>query len=564
MTATRRRALVACVFFFSCIAAMAAELLPSVTSRLPERPFVRPPGMPDDAALESSGALIGEVRLVRLNVFDTSIADENIPLFRFVNRIHILSRASTIESQLLFRPGDRYDANQLRETERRLRSNGYLADARIAPVAYANGKVDIEVRTQDTWTLKPQVQFGRSGGKNTSGAGLEEQNFLGTGARVALTYQQNVDRETRTLEYSDLNLNADHWQVDAEVADNSDGYRQELRVERPFYALDARWAGGVTLRNEARIDSVYDLGQIVEQFRTREREATAYAGWSKGLHDGWATRWTGGITFDERIASDAPGAMPAQLLPRDRRLFYPWVGVEAAEDDFREARNLDQIGRVEDLALGWRAKLKLGIATRTTGSDRDALVFDGSAYKGFQLTGSQTWLWSAAANGRFEHGDFADTLLSVATRYYWRETVAHTLFLGLAADHGVNLDVDKQLTLGGDNGLRGYPLRYRTGQGRWLFTAEQRVFTEWFPFRLFAVGAAVFYDMGGVWGNNLVQAPPPAQPTPHTLRDVGFGLRLGNMRSALGNVVHIDIAHPLDGDASISKVQVIIEAKRSF
>jgi len=48
------------------------------------------------------------------------------------------------------------------------------------------------------------------------------------------------------------------------------------------------------------------------------------------------------------------------------------------------------------------------------------------------------------------------------------------------------------------------------------------------------------------------------------LRDIGFGLRLGNMRSALGNVVHIDVAHPLDGDPSISRIQVIIEAKRTF
>ena len=562
----RRAALVAGLILFACLGARAVELLPSIRSRLPERAIVRPPDVPDDEALQSSGAVIGSVRFVRVNVFDPKIVEEDIPLFRFVNRIHILTRESALEKQLIFRVGDRYDANVLRETERRLRSNGYLADAQIGPVAYADGKVELEVLTQDTWTLRPNVQFGRSGGKNTSGGGIEEQNFLGTGARLALTYEQNVDRETRTLEYSDLNLNADHWQLDAEVADNSDGYRQQLRVERPFYALDARWAGGVSMRNEARVDSVYDLGQIVEQYHTREREATAYAGWSKGLHAGWATRWTGGVTFDERIASDAAGAAPAQVLPKDRHLVYPWVGIEATEDDFREARNLDQIGRVEDLALGWGAKLRLGLATQATGSDRDALVFDGSAYKGFQVTGTQTWLVSASANGRVEHGDFADAIFSALARYYWRETVRHTLYLALGADHGVNLDVDKQLTLGGDNGLRGYPLRYRTGQNRWLFTAEQRWFTDWYPFRLFAVGAAVFYDMGGVSGGNLVPAPPPppSQQTPRTLRDVGVGLRLGNMRSALGNVVHIDIAHPLDGDPSISKVQVIIEAKRSF
>jgi hypothetical protein len=74
----------------------------------------------------------------------------------------------------------------------------------------------------------------------------------------------------------------------------------------------------------------------------------------------------------------------------------------------------------------------------------------------------------------------------------------------------------------------------------------------------------VFFDMGGVSGSSLVPAPPPAEPPSKVLRDIGFGLRLGNMRSALGNVVHIDVAHPLDGDPSISRIQVIIEAKRTF
>jgi len=310
---------------------------------------------------------------------------------------------------------------------------------------------------------------------------------------------------------------------------------------------------------------VYDLGQIVESFHTHEREATAYGGWSAGLHDGWVTRWTSGITFDERHATNVDGATPVPLLPADRRLIYPWIGMEVVEDDFREEHNLDLIGHVEDLALGWQSKLRLGLATRALGSDRDALVFEGSASKGFQPNWSNTFLLNATANGRVEHGALADAVFGVASRYYWRQTPRHTLFTGLTVDHGVNLDVDKQLTLGGDNGLRGYPIRYRTGQGRWLLTVEERAFTDWYPFRLFAVGAAVFFDMGGVTGSSLVPAtPPPAEPPRKVLRDIGFGLRVGNMRSALGNVVHIDVAHPIDGDPSISRIQVIIEAKRSF
>ena len=77
--------------------------------------------------------------------------------------------------------------------------------------------------------------------------------------------------------------------------------------------------------------------------------------------------------------------------------------------------------------------------------------------------------------------------------------------------------------------------------------------------QLFNVGAAVFYDMGATWGRD-----PLGAPSRGLLRDVGFGLRLGNSRSALGNVLHIDIAYPLDGDSSINDVQFLVETRKSF
>jgi len=42
------------------------------------------------------------------------------------------------------------------------------------------------------------------------------------------------------------------------------------------------------------------------------------------------------------------------------------------------------------------------------------------------------------------------------------------------------------------------------------------------------------------------------------------GLRLGSSRSSFGNVVHIDLAFPLDGGADIDKVQLLVETKATF
>ena len=115
------------------------------------------------------------------------------------------------------------------------------------------------------------------------------------------------------------------------------------------------------------------------------------------------------------------------------------------------------------------------------------------------------------------------------------------------------------MLLGGDNGLRGYPLRYQAGTRRAILTVEERFYTELYPWRLFRVGYAAFMDVGRVDGQD-----PRASPSLGTLSDVGFGLRLSSPRSSGRSIVHIDLAFPLNGDPSIDKVQLLVETKGSF
>jgi hemolysin activation/secretion protein len=183
----------------------------------------------------------------------------------------------------------------------------------------------------------------------------------------------------------------------------------------------------------------------------------------------------------------------------------------------------------------------------------------GSVTKGVSLTGRQSLFFDVDTRGRLEGGRFAGGLLETEARYYFRQSPRRLLYLALSATAGSNLDQDQQILLGGDNGLRGYPLRYQSGEGRWLFTAEQRLFSNWYPFQMFNVGGAVFYDMGSSWGRD-----PLGTESQGLLRDVGFGLRFGNSRSALGNVLHIDVAYPLDGDSSVDSIQFLVQTKKSF
>jgi hemolysin activation/secretion protein len=128
-----------------------------------------------------------------------------------------------------------------------------------------------------------------------------------------------------------------------------------------------------------------------------------------------------------------------------------------------------------------------------------------------------------------------------------------------AVASGRDLDVDHHYELGGDNGLRGYPLRYQLGTGRTLLKIEQRLYTGWSLWRLLDVGGAAFFDAGRTWGRN-----PIGTPNLGWLKDAGIGLRLGNSRSSLGNVIHVDVATPLDGGSDLDQLQFLVSTEASF
>jgi hypothetical protein len=520
----------------------------------------RPVEVPDDATLEAAGARIGKVVIRALDVFDTSRPDENTWLFRSANRLHINTRESTIADRLLFREGDVYQGRLLEETERLLRDTRYLYDAAVRPVRYADGVVDVEVVTRDVWTLNPGVSFGRKGGESTSGFEIEELNLFGRGSQINLKRKNEVDRTIDTIRYIDRQLGSTWWALELEHSNFSDGGAQRFSLERPFYALDTRRAGGVSLYDTDRIDTRYDRGERVGEYFVDNRFRSAWYGFSGGLQGRFVTRWSVGVTSDERVFDPVQGGRFKTVVPRDRKLVYPWAEVEWLENDFRAVRNRDQIERTEDFQYGWRAGMRLGYSTTGLDADRNAVVFTSHASKGLELSDKSSLLFAGSLDGRYEEGNFADTLLSASARYYHRQSERRLFYAGLSVDAGEKLDADRELMLGGDTGLRGYPLRYQGGQGRWLMTLEQRFFTDWYPFRLVHVGAAAFVDVGGTWGRD----PFASSNTHKVLSDVGVGLRLGNSRSGLGNVLHIDFAFPVNGDKSLKSMQVTVETKRSF
>ena len=527
------------------------------------RPKYGPPGategIPSDAVLEQEGAVIGEVLIDNQNIFNPEDPGDDNKLFNLANRLHIKTRAKVVRSQLLFKPGDPYSRRLVDESERLLRADTYFYDAWIRPVRYHDGKVDLKITTKDVWTLNPGFNFGRSGGTNSTGAKLEEVNLLGTGAALKFSWQNDVDRSGYSFDLNDKNAFETWIAADINYGNFSDGNLRGISLTRPFYSLDTHWAASLSAIDNTQIDPLYDRGQLIDQFQDRHQLLQAYYGWSAGLKNGWALRWTAGVTYDEhRFAAVSNQNGTTSLLPEDRRFVYPFLEWDLVQDDYLKLFNHDQIGRTEDFSLGTGAGVRLGWAQSGFGSTSSALMMQAQANKGFRAGGS-TLLLATDFSGRLQEHTLRNGVADASVRYYVEQSKNWLFYSTLQGTKGWNLDLDTQILLGGDNGLRGYPLRYQDGTARALFTVEQRYFTDWYPFRLFRVGGAIFFDMGRTWGS-----APLAQPSLGLLKDAGFGLRFGSSRSGLGNVIHVDLAFPLDGDSNISRVQFLVQTQARF
>src|SRR5215210_1850599 len=328
--------------------------------------------VPPDAALESNGAVIGDVVLRVGDVFDPSDPKENHLLFRLANKLHRNTRDEVIEQQLLFKPGDRYSRHLLDESERLLRQNRYLNDVKIRPVHYDDGRVDLEVVTRDVWTLNVGAGLGRSGGTNSTHLQLQDTNFLGTGKSITLEQQSDVDRTTSLFRYDDPALLGSRARLSVGYESNSDGGFRSLEIGRPFYSLETRWSAFLTASSGDQVDSLYELGHATERFHHSHDLFQVQGGLSQGLVDGWTNRWSGGLTFLRDRFEAAEGFAAPGVLPEDRTLAFPWIAWDSIEDKFDQARDVDQIERTEDFHLGSRLHARLGWSSPLFGGERIA------------------------------------------------------------------------------------------------------------------------------------------------------------------------------------------------
>ena len=506
--------------------------------------------------------VVGDIEVKTANVFDLSLPEENRWFHRFTNEWHRPTRPNVVRQQLLFRTGDTYSRRVLDETERNLRSTSYLHRVTIRETEVCNGVVNLLVETSDNWSLSTNFSLERAGGENEYRFEVREANLFGSGRALLFRIDSSVDRESRTFFFSDPAFRGTRQQVSLQLDSNSDGEGTALRWQKPFYGLDSRDAWQVSVSNQVFGSSTFEDGRAVQGFTQRRRNLNVSRGFSAGLIQGAATRYSGGLIFDEAEVSlvvPVTSVTSASDEPDVRRFVYPFLGIEYLQDRYVKRSNLSLLETIEDVSLGHRVSASVGWSSQVLGANLSGLIISGGYSRGFQP--SEFWLGqvSASASVRVSNAGVDQATGTARLRSFRFLSRRQQLFFQASLSAIDNPFREQQLLLGGDTGLRGYPLRIQSGDRRAIATAEYRFFPDWYPWRLLRFGFATFVDAGQAWRSDGDE--------PALLTDVGVGLRAVWARQANNRVLHIDLAKPVtavDGVDDVSGVQLVIKTKAEF
>jgi hypothetical protein len=474
---------------------------------------------------------IDTVEIRSTNVFAPHEAAKAFFPYGLANALHVTTRSSFIQKQLLFQPGDDLRPDLLAETERNLRAFGLFRRAYVR----AEG-TRVVVETADAWTLLLRGSLSNKGGVTTYSIGAEEYNLLGTGRQFGFGWEKETDRSSRSFFYVDPNLFAPHVAFRFDASDLSDGQFLKLALGRPFYALDVKWALEGTTRLSDFDTKLYAGGEEATVWKEEQRNVLVTGGRLMSRDPDAVVRLLGSVEWiDVKLRQGGLGPPPPEETAHHRFLFFS-AGVAREGSDWITRRLVDRIDRDEDFNLAPSLRVELGFSPHVgdvQGAGRT--VVSGSI--GALLPAGGFALATLQASTRLS-GKVENAVVSADARAY--VLTGPWTFVGrIGTMVGWNLDPENQIPLDGENGMRGYRLHAVEGNRRLVGNLEARVLAVPEILQLVSFGFAAFGDIGwssgdpdGFW----------------RLVDVGVGLRIGITRASTNSLLRMDVARSLHPD----------------
>jgi hypothetical protein len=490
---------------------------------------------------DAEGRPIAKVHIVRHDVF---VEDEMWPTF--LNVFHALSLEEIVARELLFGVGDPYDTRRIEETTRALRDQGIFALVRIVPVrprgptqpaadttstATAAPPVEVLVFTRDLWSLRLESSFSFNDGRfDRLSLTLIERNLLGRNVQAAvsfdllpMTWSLGASFVDRRILSSRLSLAASMALVFTRDSSDLEGSYGSLSFGLPLWDLRERWGFGASIAWNETVgrqlsgtrlltfdDPATTTAESVPRIWYQDLVSASLTASRQLVTDDFIHRLTFGYAASIRrfephpdtnlvAGSELERAFVEDVLPPTREQLYPYFRWQLFTPTWETFTDLAAFGLSEDVRAGLGLDLALAFPLEAFGSDVDAMTFE----LGLTATladapdGALVDLF-AGLYGRIEASELIDQLYRVRLRGASPRLFFGRLVLSADVESRVADSARSLVTLGGDNGLRGYPSQYfyAFGGDRLRLNLEARTL----PLVIGSVhlGGVLFFDAGGV------------------------------------------------------------------
>ena len=532
-----------------------------------------------------AGKRIAFVEVARDEVF---VEDElAIPIFlprqatTWPNALHWLTEEDIVRRELLFAAGDTYDQALVEESERNLRGLSIFSLVHIVPVrATEPGTVGVLVYTRDLWSLRLETAFAGVGSAYRLRAQVVERNLFGRDK--TLTLRAGLDPQTMSVGQlffdprifgSELTLTQSVDVIFSREQGGVEGSYGQLSVGSPRRNLRQRWSWGASASYHDYISRTL-RGNSIAGFRATEEggvepcapEAPAEeaaegdclrAVWDDsgqafsvgmGYHRGVRYTQSFGFGLNYSNSDAAPNdetelqgdqqreQFERYILPRARRLVYPSFSYALSVPDYVVFHDLGTFGQSESVRVGPTASFGTSVPLRAFGSSTNSIRF--SSGLGYVLADGEGLLEGAlGAGSSFEDGRVVDQALSGLLRgatpaWLVARLVAYASWSGRRRDTGNSV-----VTLGGDNGLRGYDSAAFLAIGGERMRGNLELRSLPLVFASIHLGGVLFYDFGSVY---------TSLRTAELHHSVGAGLRL-LFPQINRTPFAIDVGLPLEG-----------------
>lgn len=467
---------------------------------------------------------------------------------RVANALHSTTKTDVVERFLMLRVGDPCLERHRSESERILRAQTFLIEARVRTVSDGSGGVVLLVETIDEFN--PILGFRANGTPPyVESLKLGDGNVLGSGRRMEAEWGKGDFRDRFAARVIDYQFLGHPWILDVGGArGDADVHGWNVDLTHLFLVDEQRVAWRIRAEDSKAVWDFLRGSDPSVQFGI-ERKFFDVGGVLRIGQPGRLSLF--GLSFSREV--DMPGLPPvldstvsygpllSQFRTRSNARVNALWGVRNIY--YRRVERFDALNAAQDVRHGFQLGTLFGRSLSALGTTDDDILVATDFYGG---TGTSNFFVTVEgrAEGRqsYDENHWDGIIASASGTVFSRVSPHHSLVLTGDYGAGWKQRIPLQLTLGDqDGGVRGYHDSRLAGARRLVMRLEDR----WYIGGLFDqvdLGLSPFFDAGFLRGGDA----PYGTSTPFKF-GAGLGL-LGAAPRGSQSTWRLDVGFALSGD----------------